>query len=32
MDERMSTSTSLDLAQANQIPAFEVSIAVFELP
>jgi hypothetical protein len=32
MDERMSRGTSLDLPQANKIPALEVSIAVFELP
>ena len=32
MDEGMSRSTSLDLAQTDQIAALEVSVAVLELP
>jgi hypothetical protein len=32
MDERVPGRTSLDLAQANQIAAFEVAISVLELP
>jgi hypothetical protein len=32
MDEGVSRRTSLDLAQTDQISAFEVSVAVLELP
>jgi hypothetical protein len=32
MNQRMAGSTPLDLAQANQIAALEVAIAVLEFP
>lgn len=32
MDERMPRSTSLDLAQADQVATLEVAIAVLKLP
>ena len=32
MDERVPRSTSLDFPQADQVPSFEIAVAVFELP